>query len=193
MPGPDRLDARVHRLVVDAVELLERVGRLADEARSHAVAVVALDDRAHVHHDRVALLERPVGRVERTLGDRPGRQERVEPVTLGAELVHAAHEGAVDLVLRHARGERVEAGLDALARDPGGLAHDLPLLLVLHDPLEEQRLLGVDELDLGHRGPERLEDHPGHAIDADLAAASPRGRRARPSPRPRSARGSGSR
>ena len=100
----------------------------------------------------------------------PEVEERVEAVALGAELVHAAHERAVDLVLGDAGRERVEPGLDALAGDPGGLAHELALLLVLDDPLEEERLLGVHELDLRHRAPERLEDHPGDAVDADLAA-----------------------
>ena len=92
---------------------------------------------------------------------------KVEAVALRAERVHPAHEGSVDLVLGHA-GSEFEACLDPRSR-PKQLSHQLPLLLVLDDPLEEERLLRVHELDVGHRRPEGLEEHPGDTVDADRA------------------------
>src|SRR5262245_6495452 len=167
-PGLDRVDPGVHRLVIHAVELLEFLARLSREARPHTVAVVPLVDRPHVEHDRVAVLELAVRGIQGALGDRARREERIEPVAFRAKLVHASHEGAVDLVLRLARPNRLQPRLDALAGDPPRVAHELLLLLVLDCPREEERLFGVDELETGHRALERLEDDPREAVDADL-------------------------
>src|SRR3954463_427403 len=139
--GPRSFEARQLAFERRGVSGLELVRQRAGGEGARAVGVVAVDHRARVDHDRLAGLDRALGRARvRLRRVRARGDDRLEGRPLGTELAEEVIEPPSKLALA-AADERLlgEAGV-RVARDLPGAADRVQLRLLLDAPPRRSRL-----------------------------------------------------
>ena len=179
-PGADRVDPGLLGLADDVVDLPQLGGRGAERDRPGHVGVVALDARAEVELDDVALLEHAVPRVVVRLGGvLPERDDRIEGEVVAPLLEQQALQVARQVSLAHPHAHDVE---DAVERPVGGglrTPEQVELLSVL-DPAPTLHDVGErDERDAIAQGRAQLRV----VVDGDRLRLEPEARHAREEPR----------
>ena len=127
-PGPRRREARQLALERRGVGGLELVRQRAGGEGARAVGVVAVDHRAGVDHDRLAGLDRAVGRPRVRLGGVRARgDDRLEGRRVGAVLVEELVQPPRELALGATDEALLGEARVGLARDLAGPADRVQL------------------------------------------------------------------
>ena len=141
--------ARVHRVDRGELRLQDRVvdrlllvAHMAERHGARHVGMVALEHRARVHRDEVALLDDRIARDAVALGAvAAGDDDRVERIAVRAELAHVELDLQRDLALGHALADIRQDVLKGRVGDRLRVADLADLLLALHDALRADRVV----------------------------------------------------